>query len=556
MLTYNIADFGNVNFFTDFDIVVETDTTAAIGSSVCFTVSVTPTVGDNNPANNTLTFCSEVRSSYDPNEKEVYPANGVDTSGWLTYTINFQNTGTDTAQHIYVTDTLDSNLDEATFQLLAYSVQPQVQLNGNAVQFSFPNINLPDSNVNEPASHGYVQYKVKLKNTVGVGAQISNTAFIYFDFNAVVVGNTVTNQVQCTPDSSNITVTVCAGDTFYVGSIAHNVPGNYIDTLQNVNGCDSLVYLTLNDAPIIDPLITWDTICSGSGLYFNNQYHDTSGTYTAIFSSVLGCDSPVLLHLTVLPAAFDSITVTVCAGDTFYVGSIVHSVPGNYIDTLQNVNGCDSLVYLTLNDAPIIDPLVVWDTICRGDRYHINNQYFDTAGIYNVTLTSVFGCDSPITLHLAVTDVSYSITHQGSALVYTGNGSVRWKECGTGIIWQDTTNIFDPGVVSSFAAVITENNCTVTSPCYATGYNGIQNVNRNSVHLYPNPASDFVTVQIDENLIGSSVTITDITGRKILITNIEHRTSNIETSNFASGVYFVTIASEAGSITLKLVVSK
>ena len=194
-LTYNISNWSAVNPNTDFNIVVQTDTTAPLGSQICFDVNVTPTAGDNNVSNNHLSHCFTVVSSYDPNEKEVSPVSSIAASDWLTYTIHFQNTGTATAEHIYVTDTLDSNIDASSFQLLAYSHQPMVQLKENAVRFNFPNINLPDSNTNEPLSHGYVQYKVKLKNNLPLGTHISNTAFIYFDFNTAVVTNTTTNTI-------------------------------------------------------------------------------------------------------------------------------------------------------------------------------------------------------------------------------------------------------------------------------------------------------------------------------------------------------------------------
>jgi len=195
-IIWNVADFGLVNALTDFNIVVQTDTFAPIGSQVCFTVSVTPTIGDNNPSNNTLTHCFIIVNSYDPNEKEVYPSANIDTAQeWLTYTVHFQNTGTAEAQHIYVMDTLDANVDEASFQLLAYSHQPHIQINEKIVRFNFPNINLPDSTTDEPNSHGYVQYKVKLKHGLPIGTQISNTAYIYFDFNSPVVTNTVTNTI-------------------------------------------------------------------------------------------------------------------------------------------------------------------------------------------------------------------------------------------------------------------------------------------------------------------------------------------------------------------------
>ena len=59
-------------------------------------------------------------------------------------------------------------------------------------------------NANELASHGYVQYKVKLKPHLPIGTQIKNTAYIYFDFNAPVVTNTTTNTVSLISSDSNV----------------------------------------------------------------------------------------------------------------------------------------------------------------------------------------------------------------------------------------------------------------------------------------------------------------------------------------------------------------
>ena len=115
---------------------------------------------------NTLPVSLDINEyHFDPNEKTVYPLNSLDINGdhWLTYSIDFQNTGTAPADNIYITDTLDANLDLATFTLTGYSNQPFVQVINNVAKFNFPNINLPDSLSNEPGSHGYVQYKIKSK---------------------------------------------------------------------------------------------------------------------------------------------------------------------------------------------------------------------------------------------------------------------------------------------------------------------------------------------------------------------------------------------------------
>lgn len=204
-LTYSIADFGTVNFNSDFGFAVLTDTNITIGQEVCFDVTVTPFAGDNDTTNNYFSNCSNIINSFDPNNKEVNPSGVTDTSvHWLTYTINFQNTGNAPAQHIYIIDTLDNDIDESSFELLSYSYEPMVQIIGNRVRFNFANINLPDSVSNEAGSHGYVQYKVKRKNNIAIGSVIENTAFIYFDFNSPVQTNTTSNQLSAVTGISSI----------------------------------------------------------------------------------------------------------------------------------------------------------------------------------------------------------------------------------------------------------------------------------------------------------------------------------------------------------------
>jgi uncharacterized repeat protein (TIGR01451 family) len=195
-LTYNIADFGAIDIYNAFKFYMTTDTNTLGIPDVCFTVNVSLLSGDPNPSNNTLTNCFTIYNSFDPNFKEANPLNFIaNTADWLTYTIHFQNTGNAPAINIVITDTLDAKLQESTFTYLQSSHEVFTQVTGNVIKFNFPNINLPDSINDEPNSHGYVQYKVKIDQGLNVGATISNNAAIYFDFNAPIITNTTTNLV-------------------------------------------------------------------------------------------------------------------------------------------------------------------------------------------------------------------------------------------------------------------------------------------------------------------------------------------------------------------------
>jgi uncharacterized repeat protein (TIGR03803 family) len=76
------------------------------------------------------------------------------------------------------------------------------------------------------------------------------------------------------------------------------------------------------------------------------------------------------------------------------------------------------------------------------------------------------------------------------------------------------------------------------------------------LNLAPNPATNTVTISIDERMIGSTATLSDITGRKMAAVELTTSNQQLTTSNLANGVYFVTVSSREGrSGTKKLVVS-
>jgi uncharacterized repeat protein (TIGR01451 family) len=205
-LIYTISDFSTVNPDFDFNFSIRAKTTATIGDQVCFTVIVSSVSGDNNLSNNVLSHCFDIQNSFDPNEKEVSPPGSLPYpyNDWLTYTIHFQNTGTGAAQNIQVLDTLDSNLDPETFQLISSSSPVSTQVSGRYVNFTFGNIYLPDSTDNKAGSMGYVEYRIKPNANLPSGTSISNKAFIYFDFNPPVVTNSATNSVEVATGIKNV----------------------------------------------------------------------------------------------------------------------------------------------------------------------------------------------------------------------------------------------------------------------------------------------------------------------------------------------------------------
>lgn len=145
--------------------------------------------------------CRQITTSFDPNAKLVNPAgisqnHFIDSSDILEFQINFQNTGTDTAFKIVVRDTLNQNLDITTVQSGASSHPYSFRIYGQGIlEWTFNNVLLPDSNTNEPSSHGFVRFKAKQQAGNAIGTVIENRAAIYFDFNVPVITNTTFNTI-------------------------------------------------------------------------------------------------------------------------------------------------------------------------------------------------------------------------------------------------------------------------------------------------------------------------------------------------------------------------
>jgi uncharacterized repeat protein (TIGR01451 family) len=176
---------------------------ATIALEGCTTSTGNFTVGMVNMFSNNFgsplasTDCHTVLNAFDPNDKQAFPI-GVDgdhliePNTTLDYQINFQNTGTAAAQTVVLRDSLSAWLNPATLRMGAASHPYTWRLSGPGVlEIRFDNINLPDSNSNEAASHGFVLFKIAQQIDNPLGTVIQNTAEIYFDVNPAVVTNTV-----------------------------------------------------------------------------------------------------------------------------------------------------------------------------------------------------------------------------------------------------------------------------------------------------------------------------------------------------------------------------
>jgi uncharacterized repeat protein (TIGR01451 family) len=146
-------------------------------------------------------YCGTVTGSYDPNDKTGFPLgltseNYIQPNQQIQYVIRFQNTGTDTAFTVVIRDTLDTDLNIFT-AISGVSSHPYTfKMYGQRVlEWTFDNINLPDSTTDQAGSNGFVTFHVEQVPNLSPGTEISNDADIYFDFNDPIITNNYVHRI-------------------------------------------------------------------------------------------------------------------------------------------------------------------------------------------------------------------------------------------------------------------------------------------------------------------------------------------------------------------------
>ncbi len=197
--------------------------------------------------------------------------------------------------------------------------------------------------------------------------------------------------------------TICDGDVFILpDGTSATTAGLYTSILTSVDGCDSVVNTSLEVLPIPDSSYT-DFYCDGDFYTLpDGTVVSSTGTFTSVLTAASGCDSLVYTTLEHWPVYTVDVTAGVCAGTLYVLPDGTEVGPGFYSTTLSTINGCDSIIYTTVEEL-----LVTYDTVdvemCDGEEYILpDGAIVTTSGTYVSEYTTPSGCDSVITTNLTV----------------------------------------------------------------------------------------------------------------------------------------------------------
>ncbi|MGV3631090.1 MAG: FG-GAP-like repeat-containing protein [Bacteroidota bacterium] len=328
----------------------------------------------------------------------------------------------------------------------------------------------------------------------------------------------------------------------------------------NSNGCDSTVTLNLT---IIQPGLSVD-VQTGCGSYIwmdgVTYFSDNStATYTIPGGAANGCDSIITLNLTILPLGTGTDTQVDCGPFTWIDGNTYTTSNNTAVFVLPggSVNGCDSIVELDLTIIPASHGTDV-QAACESYTWIDGNTYTSSNSTATFTIPngSVTGCDSIVHLDLTIQDVNATISVFNTTLTCdVSGGTYIWLDCGDNTqINGAVSQSFTPTFNGEYAVIVTKNNCTDTSVCVAVNNAGTMDLELSGpLSLYPNPASDWVTVQFGE-LTDVSIRIYDHSGKEVYRADkLDAASHQVSTQFFARGVYIVHVRNGSVSKNLELI---
>lgn len=368
-----------------------------------------------------------------------------------------------------------------------------------------------------------------------------------------VYSDTLTNSIGCDSiitinlainhsSSSTISISECNQYSSPSGKYVWTSSGTYYDTIPNFQGCDSILFINLTINNSSDSTIftsACDNYLSPSG----NFIWSTSGTYTDSILTSHGCDSVITINLTIIPRSNAVLTVSSCETFTSPSTNYVWNSSGVYYDTIPNVMGCDSIIVINLtviNNSSSTQYISECNSYISPSGLHV----WTTSGNYLDTISNSIGCDSIININLILNTVDSSVSVVPPLLTANAIGAnYQWIFCDSSIIQGEVSQNFLATTNGSYAVIITQNGCIDTSSCYSVTNVGVnENEYSDVFRVFPNPSSDKLTISFESFIISGRILISNALGNFIYSGDVSNNSKiEINVESFSDGIYFIWV---------------
>ena len=349
-------------------------------------------------------------------------------------------------------------------------------------------------------------------------------------------------------------------ETIYTPGEQDKANGSVTLTLNAVSpyGCgDASHDLVLT----IHPLQHTEFDMASCGTYtWNGTEYNEEGDYEQVLPSIYGCDSTVVMHLTMVDAYNIQTEQTAC--DSYEWAGQTLNESGVYDHTFTSIHGCDSTVVMNLT----INHSSQAEFVAEGcDNYIWNETTYTESGDYEQLFTNAVGCDSLVVMHLTI-DTEPVATLMGDAEVdvrlmptstYTSEGnsaltqyswSIDPQEAGSLSAENNIVTVVWSATYKGTATLKVEadNNCGQADNTLSIAVSNSTDVNEYGAEakIYPNPTNSIVNIEA-QGL--QRLTVTNALGQTLYDREVEADMTQIEMSQFGIGTYLIRIYTENGT---------
>jgi hypothetical protein len=298
-------------------------------------------------------------------------------------------------------------------------------------------------------------------------------------------------------------------------------------------------------------IATNDSLVVCDSAIWNGNLYNTTGIYVDTLQTIHGCDSIVTMDLTVNYSIATNDSLVVC--DSAIWNGNLYNTTGIYVDTLQTIHGCDSIVTM---DLVVNYSASSNDTLIVCNDYVWNGNTYNTTGTYIDTLQTANGCDSIATLDLTIIDISVSIDTAQSTLVANiiggmGPFNYAWNTGETAATITPTAN------GQYWLVVIDVNGCSSDTAFFDVTYlpnvGIVDNGQPMVINVYPNPTLGNVTIDLVKQQNEVQITVYDMYGKLVYLNKYQDYKLIEFTFDAPPGIYYLNVNSGERSSRHKII---
>ncbi|MFA6060859.1 MAG: T9SS type A sorting domain-containing protein, partial [Taibaiella sp.] len=328
-----------------------------------------------------------------------------------------------------------------------------------------------------------------------------------------------------------------------------------IDWQETIGGNGQDVLTSIKELPDGNYLVGGASSSGISGEKTENGYGGTSDFWTMkldatgniIWQKILGGTSSNVSHIE-MPASIqqtqDGGFVTAGLSDGPVSGNKSDSCRGHYDYWIVKLLRCEA------------DTTFASASLCGQASYELpDGATVQSPGIYYSIVPDLQGCDSVVVTNIISADVDVNVVITGNTLVadvITG-ATYQWISCSNSQpVPGATSNMYLPLDGAYYAVAVNLNGCKDTSMCYHITPTGIAPLTQDeSILVYPNPATNIVSIQNDAGQIISQVALIEMATGKVVLsktyTSSAHRKYDLNISEMSAGSYLLRIQTNNGN---------